>query len=183
MGMLLVGSPQYLPLVWPRGRQKPLIVHARYDVGKLSVAILLLDFWIKRLEAGRQNDRPNLYLLLLRCLIQIYCVILAHSLANATLLLFEVQAAFVDIRNKWNCLSEVYMDCLILRYLLIILIRVLDRTIFHTGRTTGAFVLKNIPWPLGQGYLEASYLAFDTVNFSVGEDLYIWVPADLDQLG
>jgi hypothetical protein len=75
------------------------------------------------------------------------------------------------------------MDGLILRYFLIILIRVLGRAVFDTGSTTCAFVLKNIPWPLGYGYPKVSYLAFYAVDFGKGEDLYIWVPADLDQLG
>jgi len=75
------------------------------------------------------------------------------------------------------------MDGFILRYFLIILIRIFDGAIFYTRSTTRAFVLKNIPWLFSQGYLEVSYLTFYTVDFSKGEDLYIGMPADLDQLG
>lgn len=75
------------------------------------------------------------------------------------------------------------MDGLILRYFLIILIRVFGRAVFYTGSTTCAFFLKNIPWLRSKAYLEVSYLAFYSVNFSEGEDLYVGVPADLDQLG
>ncbi len=75
------------------------------------------------------------------------------------------------------------MNGLIQRYFLIILIRVFGRAVFHAGGTTRAFVLTDIPWPLGYGYLEVTYLAFYTVYFSKGEDLDVWVPADLDQLG
>jgi hypothetical protein len=74
------------------------------------------------------------------------------------------------------------MYCFIVRYLLIVLIRVLGRAIFYTGGTTRALVLKNVPWFLDQGYLKVSYIPFYTFDFSIGEDFYIWVPADLDQL-
>ena len=75
------------------------------------------------------------------------------------------------------------MDGFILRYFLIILVRIFGRAIFYTGSTTRAFILKNIPWLFSQGYLKVSYLSFYTVDFSIGEDLYIGMPADLDQLG
>jgi len=74
------------------------------------------------------------------------------------------------------------VDGLILRYLLIILVRIFGRAIFYTGGTTRAFVLKNIPWLSSQAYLKVSYLPFYAVDFSIGEDLYIGMPADLDQL-
>ncbi len=53
---------------------------------------------------------PTCISLLLRRLFQIYCVILAHPFANTTFVLFEVKTAFINICNKGNCLSEVYMD-------------------------------------------------------------------------
>jgi len=75
------------------------------------------------------------------------------------------------------------MYCFILRYFLIILIRVFDRAVFYTGSTTRAFVLQDIPGLFNQRNLEVSYFPFYTVNFSVGENLYIGMPADLDQFG
>jgi hypothetical protein len=75
------------------------------------------------------------------------------------------------------------MDGFILRYLLIKLIRVCDRAVFYTGRTTPAFVLQNIPGLFGQSYLEVSCFSFYAVNVSIRQDLYIGMPADLDQLG
>ena len=75
------------------------------------------------------------------------------------------------------------MDRFILRYFLIILVRIFGGAIFYTRGTTRAFVLKNIPRLFGQAYLKVSYLPFYTVDFSIGEDLNIGVPADLDQLG
>jgi len=75
------------------------------------------------------------------------------------------------------------MDCLILRYFLIILIRVFDRAVLYTGSTTRAFVLYDISGLFDQRYLEVSYFPCYTVNFSISEDLYIGMPADLDQFG
>ena len=75
------------------------------------------------------------------------------------------------------------MDGFILRYFLIKLIRIFDRAVFYTGRTARAFFLYNVSGLLGQSYLEVSCFPFYTVNFSIGQDLYIWMPADLDQFG
>ena len=59
----------------------------------------------------------------------------------------------------------------------------LDRAVLYTGRTTRAFVLYNVSRLFIQGDLEVSCLPFYTVNFSIGQDLYIGMPADLDQFG
>ena len=75
------------------------------------------------------------------------------------------------------------MDRFILRYVLIKLIGIFDRTVFYTGSTTGTFVLQNIPGLFSKRYLKVSCFPFYTVNFSIGQDLYIGMPADLDQLG
>jgi hypothetical protein len=116
-------------------------------------------------------------------LIEIDGLILTDSFANTTFLLFKVKTAFIDIRNQGNSLSEIDMDGFILRYFLIKLIRVFDRTVFYTGGTTRAFFLQNIPGLFIQRYLKVPRFAFYTVNFSIGEDLYVWMPADLDQFG
>lgn len=75
------------------------------------------------------------------------------------------------------------MDGFILRYFLIKLIRVFNWTVFYTGSTTRAFTLVNIFGLFSQRYLEVSFFPFYTVNFSIGQDLYIWIPVDLDQFG
>jgi len=75
------------------------------------------------------------------------------------------------------------MDGFILRYFLIKLIRVFDRAVFYAGRTTRAFALNNISGLFNQGDLEVSCFPYDTVNFSIRQDLYIGIPADLDQFG
>jgi hypothetical protein len=60
------------------------------------------------------------------------------------------------------------MDSFILRYFLIKLIRVFDRAVFYTGRTTRAFALYNISGLFDQGDLEVPCFSFYTVNFSIG---------------
>jgi hypothetical protein len=183
MGMLLVGSTQYLTFVWPGGAHQPFIVHTGYHVLHLSVAIFIPHLRIKWLKARRQNDPPYIYFYLLRRLIEIYGLILTDCFANTTFLLFKVKTAFIYISDKGNGLSEVYMDGLILRYFLIKLIRVFDRAVFYAGSTTRAFALYNISGLFNQGYLEVSCFPYYTVNFSIGQDLYIGMPADLDQFG
>jgi hypothetical protein len=181
--MLQVGGTQYLAAVCPGGGQQPLKVHTGYYVLKLSVTIFLPHLGIKGLKAGRQNNRPYIYFLLLRLLIQDYGVVFTYAFANTTLPLFQVQTRLVDIRHKRDCLREVYVNRFILRYVLIEFIRVFHRTVFYTGGTARAFLLQDIPGLLGKAYLKVSYFSLYTINFSIGENLYIGMPADLDQLG
>ena len=75
------------------------------------------------------------------------------------------------------------MDGFVLRYFLIKSIRDFDRAVFYTGRTTRAFALYNISGLLSQCYLEVSLFPLYTVNFSIAQDLYVGMPADLDQFG
>ena len=56
-----------------------------------------------------------------------------------------------------------------------------DRAVFHTGGTTRAFLLYDVSGLLDQGYPKVSCFTFYTVNFGIGEDLDIGMPADLDQ--
>ena len=139
--MLLVGSTQYLTFVRPGGAHQPFIVHAGDHVLHLSVAIFIPHLRIKCLRAGRQDDRRYFYFNLLGRLIEIDGLILTDAFANTTFLLFKVKTAFIDISDQGNGLSEIDMYGLIFRYLLIKSIRIFDRTVFYTGRTTCAFVL------------------------------------------
>ena len=75
------------------------------------------------------------------------------------------------------------MDRLVERYVLVILVRVFCRTIFYTGRTARAFILKYIPGLFCQCYIKVPCFPFYALNFSEGVDLYVGMPADLDQLG
>jgi len=139
MGMLFVGSPQYLTFVWPGGAHQTFIVHTGNHVLKLSVAIFISHLRIKWLKAGRQNNRPYIDFYLLRRLIEIDGLILTDAFANTTFLLFQGETASIDIRDQGNRLSEIDMDGFILRYVLIKVIRVFDRAVFYTGRATCAF--------------------------------------------
>jgi len=141
MGMLLVGSTEDLAFVRSGGAHQPLIVHAGHHVLKLSVAILRPHLGIEWLNAGRQNDRPDVDFDFLRCLTEIDGLILTDAFANTTFLLFQVNTAFVDIRDQGNGLSEIDMDGFILRYFLIKSVRIFDRAVFDTGRTARAFFL------------------------------------------
>jgi hypothetical protein len=46
---------------------------------------------------------------------KIYGLILTYAFANSAFLLFEVKAAFMDIRDEGNRLGKVYMDGFIRR--------------------------------------------------------------------
>jgi len=56
-----------------------------------------------------------------------------------------------------------------------------DGAVLDTGATTCAFVLDNISGLFIQDDLEVSCFPFYTVNFRISQDLYIGMPADLDQ--
>ena len=58
-----------------------------------------------------------------------------------------------------------------------------NRAVFRTGRTTRAFVFYDVPGLLDQADFEVSRFPFYTVDFSIAQDLYVWMPADLDQFG
>ena len=73
------------------------------------------------------------------------------------------------------------MNCFIIRYPLIKFIRIGYRTVFDTGSTTGALVFDNISGTGFQTYLKIPRLPFEPINFSECQNLYIWMPADLDQ--
>ena len=114
---------------------------------------------------------------------KIYGLIFTDTFTDTTFLFFQIKAAFIDISDKGNGLREVYMNGFIGRYILIIGIRDLDWAVFHTGRTTRASVLDNVSGLLGQSYRKVSRFPCYTFNFSKGENLYVWMPADLDQFG
>jgi hypothetical protein len=75
------------------------------------------------------------------------------------------------------------MDGLVVRYLLVEDVGIADRAVLDTGGAARALLLYDVAGLLGNGYLEVSSLPFNTVNLGIGEDLDVWMPADLDQLG
>jgi len=73
------------------------------------------------------------------------------------------------------------MNSLTWRYILIKWIRIFNRTILNTSIATGAFILDNIARLFGQGDLKISTFTFYTFDFGIGKNLYVGMPADLDQ--
>ena len=106
---------------------------------------------------------------------------LTDALADAAFFLFEVNAAVIDIGDQRDGLREIYVDRFVLRYFLIEHIRVFHRAIFGAGGAPGALVLDNVAGPFGQGDFKVARFALDGVNFGVGKNLYVRMPADLDQ--
>jgi hypothetical protein len=166
MGMLEVGRAQYLTFEWACGAQKTLKVHTGDHIPHSSIPIFILQRGIKRLEAESQNNGTYIDLDFLRCLAEIYGVILTDPFTDTTFLLLKIKAAFIDICDKGNGLSVIYMDGFVIRYLLIEWIRVLDRTIFYTGGATDTFVLVDVSGLLRQGNPKIPRLPFDFINFS-----------------
>jgi hypothetical protein len=112
---------------------------------------------------------------------EINSIILTNALAKATFLFFQIKTAIIDISNKRYRLSKEDMNSFVLGYILIELIRIFNRAIFYTGSTTCAFVLFNISRFFNQVNLEVPCFTFNTFYFSIAQDLYIRMPADLDQ--
>ena len=181
--MLLVGGAQDLPFVRTGGAHQPFIVHAGDHVRKLTVAVLVPHLGIEGLKAGGQDHRPHMDRSLLLRLIEIDGLIFTDAFADTAFFLFEVKTALVDISDQGNGLSEIDMDRLVLRDLLVEGVRVFDRAVFDAGRTPRAFFFQNIPGFFRQGDLEIPCLPGDTVYFRIRQDLDIRMPADLDQFG
>jgi len=124
-----------------------------------------------------------MYFYLLCRLIQIDSIVLAYCFTNTAFLLFQVKTAFIDVRDQRDGLGEIDVDGFVLGDLLVEWIRILDGAVFHTGCTTGALALYNIPGLSGQGNRKVSCFPVYPVNLSVRQDLYVGIPADLDQFG
>jgi hypothetical protein len=75
------------------------------------------------------------------------------------------------------------MDGFILRYFLIEFVRVFHGTVLHTGGATRTLVLNDVSGFSDERYLKVPRISFYTVNFSIRQNLYVWMPADLDQFG
>ena len=75
------------------------------------------------------------------------------------------------------------MDGLVGVQVLVELVRDLDRAVLGADRAARAFLLNDVPGLLGQSDPEIADLSLYTLYFGIGEDLYVGVPADLDQLG
>jgi len=114
---------------------------------------------------------------------KIYGFILTNANTGKTFLFLKVKAVIIYIRDEGNRLRIVYMDGFIRCKALIKFVIDQNRAVLRTGRTTRAFVLYDVPGLLDQADLEVSRFPFYTIDFSIAQDLYVWMPADLDQFG
>jgi hypothetical protein len=110
-------------------------------------------------------------------------LIFTYAFADGTFLLFKVEAVFVYIGDKGNRLREVDMNGFVRRHVLIVWIRNLYRTVLYTGPATRTIVLYNVSGLFIESDLEVSCFPCYIFNFSICQDLYIGMPADLDQFG
>jgi hypothetical protein len=110
-------------------------------------------------------------------------IVLTDALADGTFPFFKVKAFIMDIGDQGNCLGKINMHRFIRRKVLIVGIGDFNRAILDTDGTTRAIVLDDVSGLFRQGDLEISRFPPDAVNFSIGQYLDIWMPADLDQFG
>ena len=181
VGMASVRGAQDLAFVWTGGAHQPFVVHAGDDVLQPAVAVLVADFRIKNVIAGGENDRPHLQLDLLRDLVQIDGVVLARILADPAFLFLQVQAALIDVGDQRDGLGKIDMHGLVVGDLLVVLIRIHRRAVLDADAAAGALVLDDVARFLGQLDGKIACLAIDAVNFGIGKNLDIGMPADLDQ--
>jgi hypothetical protein len=60
-------------------------------------------------------------------------------------------------------------------------VRVGNRAIFDAGSAAAAFIFPDIPGFLDEPDFEVPRLTLDRLDLGMGEDLYVFLPADLDQ--
>jgi hypothetical protein len=183
MRMLQIRCAKDFTSIGTSRREKALVIHARDDVLILPIAVLRADFGVEGLEARGEDDSGDADLFFLDRLGEVDGFVLADRFADAAFLLLQVETAFIDVGNEGNRLGEIDMNRLVLRYLLVVLIGVLDRAVFDARRAARALVFLDVSGFLGKTYREIARFPFYTFNLGVGEDLYVRVPADLDQLG
>jgi hypothetical protein len=75
------------------------------------------------------------------------------------------------------------MDRFILGNLLVEGVGVLDRAIDRTSSATRAFLLNNVPGISDQADLKIPCFSLNVFDLCIGQNLYVWMPADLDQFG
>ncbi len=88
---------------------------------------------------------------------------------------------WVNVSHKRNGLGEVDVNGLIPRQVLIIFVLDHDGAVLNTSTATRAFFFLNVSGFLDQGHIELTRFSFHPVNFGIGKDLDIGMPADLDQ--
>src|SRR3989339_634360 len=114
MGMLLIGSPQYLARVRPGRTQQAFIIHTGDYICKFSVTIFLPELRLIWFNSLGKNYCPYFYLHLFRSLVKVYCLIFTYVFTNPAFALFKIKTAFINICNKRYCLCKIYMYSFIL---------------------------------------------------------------------
>ena len=183
LGRSFVRRAQYPTLVWTGGGQQPFKVETGDHVFHGPVTIVFVYLRIKRRHAGGQNNGADGDIDLYRGLFKVDGVGLTYASADITFVLFEEKAAVIDIGHKGYGLGKIDMNGFVFRYFLVKGVRVFHRAVFYTGRTPRASILDNVSGLFCQGDLKVPGDPFDTVDFGKGENLYVWMPADLDQFG
>jgi len=113
--------------------------------------------------------------------VQVNSLYIADILTDAAFLFLQIQTTFVYVGDQGDSLGKVDMDCLVVRYLLVVFIRVGYRTVLNAGTAACTLVFENVTRFFSQFDGKITCSTSNTVNFGVGEDFDIWVPADLDQ--
>ena len=181
--MVLVRRPQDVALVRPGGAEQPLEVHAGDDVLVGAVAVVAPHLGIERLVAGREHDRADLDFDLLRRLVEVDGVVLAHAGADRAGLVLQVQAGVVDVGDQRHGLREIDVHRLVQRQVLVERVGDLDRAVFDADGAAGALVLVDVARLLGQRHREVAGRSLHAGDLGVGHDLDVGVPVALDELG
>jgi len=96
------------------GAQQPFIIKAGDHILKIAVVEILSHPGIKRLEPRGEENGSHVYVHFLGFLAEINGAVLADAFADAAFLLFKVDAAFVNIRDKRDCLGIVDVNGFVL---------------------------------------------------------------------
>ena len=181
VGVFFVRSTQDLSCIGAGGGQQALEVHAGDDVLHPAVTVFLPHGRVEGHDTGSQDHGPHVDFELFDRLPEIDGFGLADPSTDITLLFFEIKTAVVDVGDKGNRLGKVHVNRLVGRYLLIELVRIVHGAVFDTGRATGALVLADVARTLAQADGKIARFAFQAVDFGERQNLYVGVPADLDQ--
>ena len=127
------------------------------------------------------DDGPDIDTYFFRCLPEIDGAGLADAAADIAFAFLEAQAALVNIGHQGNSLIEVDVYGLVVGYLLVERVRVFHRAVLHTGGAARTLVFENVAGFLLQGNLEIPFFTFDPVHLRERQNLYVRMPADLDQ--
>jgi hypothetical protein len=168
----------------PRGVEHALELDAGDDVGVEPVAVLLEDGGVKGGEASGDHDGAGGDLQHLLLLVERHRVRRAHLLADATLVLGELEADLgVDDVLEGHGLGELDVDRLAVGHALVELGGDLDRALLGAGAAGNAPFLVHVPRVLEHPHGKVARIALDRHHLRVGEQVDVGVARNLHQLG